>query len=302
MSTTSRSGRRLAAPLLAEARQRLATVTFDAPPREATLLLAHVLGRDEAALLARPELEIGDAEATRFESLLERRLQGEPIAYLVGEKEFYGRAFHVDRRVLVPRPETEHLVEAALARAPAAGERPRILDLGTGSGAIAITLSLELPAATVIATDLSIAAPALARVNRALHRAPVQLAASSMVDAVGAHAADLVVANLPYLDPADTAGLETEVLRWEPAGALFAGPGGLDRFRELFAATPRLRHGAVLLLEIGADQSDPVTALAAQYHLRRLDTVRDYAGHERVLILERGDRSGLPDRDRPEDC
>jgi release factor glutamine methyltransferase len=96
-----------------------------------------------------------------------------------------------------------------------------------------------------------------------------------------------VVANLPYLDAADVAGLELDVLRWEPAGALFAGPGGLDRFRELFAASPRLRPGAALLLEIGADQADPVVALAAQYHLRRLETIRDYAGHDRVVILER---------------
>jgi release factor glutamine methyltransferase len=273
--------------LLGPARRRLAAAPFEAPPREAALLLARVLGLNEAALLARSELLVSDDEAARFDRLLQRRLEGEPIAYLFGEKEFYGRTFRVDRRTLVPRPETEHLVEAALVRARAAGDPQRILDLGTGSGAIAITLSLELPQATVVATDLSIAALAVAKHNRAVHRAPVHLAVSTMLDAVDAHAADLVVANLPYLDPDDTAGLETEVLRWEPAGALFAGPGGLDRFRELFAATPRLRPGAVLQLEIGAGQSEPIMTLAAQYHLRRLDTVRDYAGHERVLILQR---------------
>jgi release factor glutamine methyltransferase len=273
--------------ILGPARRRLAATTFDAPPREASLLLARTLGLSEAALLARPELAIGDDDAARFERLLERRLRGEPVAYLLGEKEFYGRTFRVDARVLVPRPETEHLAEAAITRAGAMGRTPRILDLGTGSGAIAITLALELPGATVVGTDHSIAALAVAAANRALHRAPVHLAAVAMLDAIVAASPQLVVANLPYLDPVDTAGLELDVLRWEPAAALFAGPGGLDRFRELFAATPRLPAGTLLLLEIGADQGDPIDALAAQYHLRRLETVRDYAGHDRVVILER---------------
>jgi release factor glutamine methyltransferase len=120
-----------------------------------------------------------------------------------------------------------------------------------------------------------------------VHRAPVHLAAAAMLDAIDAARPDLVVANLPYLDPGDVAALELDVLRWEPAGALFAGPGGLDRFGELFAAAPRLRPGAVLLLEIGADQAGAIEAFAAQYHLRRLETLRDYAGHDRVVILER---------------
>ena len=273
--------------VLGPARRRLAGATFDAPPREASLLLAHTLGLSEAALLARPELVIGDDDEARFAGLLERRLRGEPVAYLLGEKEFYGRMFRVDRRVLVPRPETEHLVETAIARARSRGPRPRILDVGTGSGAIAITLALELPAAAVIATDASMAALAVARANRAHHQASVELVAATMLDAIDGAPFDLVVANLPYLDPADSAGLELAVLQWEPASALFAGPGGLDRFRELFAAAPRLAPGATLLLEIGADQAGAVLALAAQYHLRRLETIRDYAGHDRVLILQR---------------
>jgi release factor glutamine methyltransferase len=285
--------------LLAGARSRLAGVSFEAPPREAALLLAHVLGAAEVGLRAHPELTVGDDDVARFERLLERRLQGEPVAYLVGEKEFYGRTFLVDRRVLVPRPETEHLAAAAIARGRStprrhesggrrgAGDALRILDLGTGSGCIAITLALELPEASVVATDPSIGALAVAGANRRLHRAPVRLAACAMLDAVEASRADLVVANLPYLDPARTEELELEVLRWEPARALFGGKGGLDRFRELFAAAHRLRVGATLLLEIGADQLGAVSALAAQYHLRRLDAIRDYAGHDRVLVLER---------------
>jgi release factor glutamine methyltransferase len=272
--------------LLADARRRLAGASFGPPPREAALLLAHVLGASEARLLARPESPVDDDAARRFEALLERRLDGEPVAYLIGEKEFYGRSFRVDRRVLVPRPETEHLVEAAI-RSARRLNAPRIIDLGTGCGSIAITLALELPAARVTATDLSLAALAVASANRARHRAPVLLTAARLLDGIDAAAADLVVANLPYLDPAQTAGLSMEILRWEPAAALFAGPGGLDGFRELLQAAPRFRHGTNLLLEIGADQAGAVTALAAKYHLRRLETIRDYAGFDRVLVFER---------------
>jgi len=280
------AGSRQAAPLLVEARRRLAGVSFEAPPREATLLLAHVLGTTEATLLTRPDLPVSESDALRFEGLIARRLQGEPVAYLLGEKEFYGRRFAVDPRVLVPRPETEHLVEAAIARARARPGSARILDVGTGSGCIAITLALELPAATVVGTDSSIGALAVARANRHLHHAPVGLAAGWMLDALDAGAFDLLVANLPYLDPAQTAGLALEVLRWEPAGALFGGDAGLDRFRQLFGAAARLRRGAVLLLEIGAGQADAIVAIGAQYHLRRLETIRDYAGHDRVIVLE----------------
>lgn len=288
--------------LLPDARRRLAAAPFAPAPREALLLLAHVLGVTEGSLLAHPEWEVKDDAAHRFSALLERRLQGEPVAYLVGEKEFYGRPFLVDRRVLVPRPETEHLVEASIARVRERGARvptglpgtrargggaPRILDVGTGSGCVAITLALELPEARVTATDVSIAALAVARLNRARHRAPVHLAALRMLDGMARGGADLIVANLPYLDPAATDGLATDVLRWEPASALFGGGEGLDRFRELFAAASPLTPGGAILLEIGAGQADAVSALAAQYHLRRLETLRDYAGHDRVLVLER---------------
>ena len=186
----------------------------------------------------------------------------------------------------MPRPETEHLIEAAITRARARGDAPRILDLGTGSGAIAITLALELPGARVTATDASIAALTVARANRDRLAAPVRLAAASMLDPLELSNFDLVVANLPYVDRAVVAEREMQVLRWEPAGALFAGPGGLDRFRDLFAAAPHLRPGALVLLEIGSMQTDAVTSLAAQYHLRRHEIVRDYSGHDRVLILE----------------
>ena len=275
--------------LLAQARSKLAAASFAPPPREAALLLSHVLGLSEAALLARSASAVADDDERRFTALLDRRLRGEPVAYLFGEKEFYGRTFAVDRRVLVPRPETEHLVEAAmaLARCPGGPSGLDILDLGTGSGCVAVTLALELPDARVTATDVSIGALAVAAENRRRHGAAVRLAAARTLDAIAVGSVDLLVANLPYLDPARTADLAMDVLRWEPARALFGGVEGLDGFRELFAATPRLGAGARVAIEIGAEQAEAVGALAAQYHLRRLETRRDYAGHPRVLVFER---------------
>ena len=168
--------------LLADARRRLAA-TIEPSRREAALLLGHVLGLGEAQILARGERPVDAAHADRFGALLERRLAGEPFAYLVGEREFYGRSFFVDPRVLIPRPETEHLVDAALELS-STGElpaRPRLLDLGTGSGCLAITLALELDGFAV-AADLSPAALAVARANAGRHGAAdrVALAASDL--------------------------------------------------------------------------------------------------------------------------
>ena len=140
--------------LLRDARRRLAAAPFEISRREAALLLARVLGRGEASILAHAEEAVGDDDTERFRALLERRLTGEPMAYLFGEREFYGRPFTVDSRVLIPRPETEHLIETALALD--LPPRPRIADAGTGSGAIAVTLALELPGARLLATDVSL--------------------------------------------------------------------------------------------------------------------------------------------------
>lgn len=156
--------------LLADARKRLGGAPFAPPRREAALLLGHVLGLSEAQVLARGEEAVPAEAAARFEALLARRLAGEPVAYLTGEREFWGRPFLVDSRVLIPRPETEHLVEAALALVPALPPRPRLLDVGTGSGCLAVTLALEVAGARVVATDVSPAALAVARSNARRHR------------------------------------------------------------------------------------------------------------------------------------
>lgn len=270
--------------LLAEARERLAAAPF-ASPREAHLLLGHVLGWSEASLLARDDAEVNGEEAARFEALVERRLAGEPVAYLVGNKEFFGRSFAVDRRVLVPRPETEHLVEAAIALEPSLPSLPRILDLGTGSGCIAATLALEVAGSRVAATDRSPGALDVARANARALGARVNFVAAEWAAPLDVEAIDLIVSNPPYLDP--TEPVMPQIAQWEPASALWAGAGGLDAYRELLASLAAARPGAPLLLEIGLGQAGPLAELAATAGWRLAAIHRDLAGIERVVELRR---------------
>lgn len=256
-----------------------------ASPREAHLLLGHVLGLSEASLLARDDGVVSAEDGARFAALLERRLAGEPVAYLVGSKEFYGRPFAVDDRVLVPRPETEHLVEAALVLAKALPRRPHVVDLGTGSGCIAVTLALELPESRVVATDASLGALAVARANERALGARVDFLAARWSAPLRADGFDLIVSNPPYLDP--TGEVQPEVARWEPASALWAGTGGLDAYDEMLVALASARANTPLLLEIGLDQAAPLAALAGDRGWRLAATHRDLAGIERVVELRR---------------
>jgi release factor glutamine methyltransferase len=268
--------------LLAAARRQLAAAPF-ASPREASLLLGELLRRDEAQLLAHDGEEVPAALAERFDTLLARRLRGEPMAYLLGRREFWGRDFRVDRRVLVPRPESEHLVEAALAlRLPRA---PRVLDLGTGSGCLAVTLALELAGSRVAAVDRSPAALAVAAANATALGATVRLLAGDWAAALRVETFDLLVANPPYLDPGGP--VQPEVAAWEPPAALWAGRGGLDAYRALFASAADVRAGTPLLVELGADQLAEVAALAAAAGWRLAASRRDLAGIERVAELRR---------------
>ena len=255
--------------------------------REAALLLGHVLDLTEAQLLARDRQPVPPAARERFQELLARRLRGEPVAYLLGRREFFGRPFAVDSRVLIPRPETEHLVERALALP--LPPRPRILDVGTGSGCVAITLALELPGASVTATDLSPAALAVARANARQHEVDgrVRLVAADLTRALDLETFDLVVSNPPYVSPVSRAVVSREVLEHEPASALFADEEGLSVLARLLRALEGLRPGVPALMEIGMGQDRRLGELARTSPLRLREIVTDYGGIPRIVVTER---------------
>lgn len=274
--------------LLRAAREQLARTSFTPSPREASLLLGHVLGRGEAALLARRDETVDDGARRRFEALLERRLGGEPVAYLLGEREFYGRPFRVDDRVLIPRPETEHLVEAVLAlELPAA---PRILDVGTGSGAIAVTLALEIAGARVVASDLSLGALEVFAANARRHGVAdrVHPLVGDLAAALRLGAFDLVVSNPPYVDPGEAGRLSPEVVDFEPHLALFAPDSGRSVVARLIAAASGMQRGTPLVIEIGYDQAAWLEEIVGGLEALKLEgIVKDLAGYYRTVILRR---------------
>lgn len=279
------------AHLLAEARPRLAATSFGAPPREAALLLGWLLGLSEAQVLAHGEREVPAETAKRFRSLLERRLTGEPVAYLLGEREFYGRPFAVDPRVLIPRPETEHVVEEALAsRLP---ERPWILDVGTGSGILPVTLALEIPGARTVGTDVSPGALAVARGNARRHGVGdrARFVGADLVHGLDLSRFDLVVSNPPYIDAGDAPSLSPEVVDFEPHVALFApgaGDGGDSVLARLFSLLGvGLRPGIRAIVEIGFGQIEAARRHAEASGLHFAGARLDYAGIPRVVVLER---------------
>ena len=251
------------------------------PLLEARALLAHRLQVARERLVARPETTVAAADADAFIALARRRALGEPLAYLLGEKEFYGRAFAVTPDVLVPRPETELLVDLALERMRAL-ERPRVLDLGTGSGCIAVTLALECPAAQVTATDASASALAIARRNAERLGATVAFLRGDWYDALPAGATfDLIVANPPYVAAGDP---HLADLRFEPVQALTDGRDGLTCLQAIATgAGRRLAPHGWLLVEHGYDQAAAVGALFARGGLDA-QTLADGAGHPRVTL------------------
>jgi release factor glutamine methyltransferase len=245
--------------------------------REARLLLAAATGFSEASVLAHPERELPAAAEARFRELAARRVRGEPIAYLLGEKEFYGLTLAVNPAVLIPRPETELLVELALARGPAS-----VLDLGTGSGAIALAIKRHLPAARVVAVERSAAALAVARRNALKLGLQVEFRHGLWFEPVAGERFDLVVSNPPYVAMGD-AHLSQDDLRFEPQSALVAGPEGLDALRDIVRGAPsHLNPGGWLLVEHGLGQDAAVRTLLAQAGLEGIATWPDLAGIARV--------------------
>jgi len=271
--------------LVIEARRQLAAAPFHPPLREARLLLGRVLGWNEAQIFARGEQTVSPRQTERFRALVKRRLRGEPVAYLLGEREFYGRVFRVDRRVLIPRPETEHLVEAALgAELP---PRPRVLDVGTGSGCVAVTVALELPQARVIATDLSLGALTVAAGNARRLGARVSFLATDVGGGLESAAFDLVLSNPPYIGRQEAVGLSPEVRDYEPHLALFADDAGESLLTRLLELGRNLHPGAVLAMEIGHGQLDAVLARATSGPFTVAGVRQDYAGIPRVVTLLR---------------
>jgi release factor glutamine methyltransferase len=246
-------------------------------PREARLLLAQATGFSEASVLAHPERELPAEAETRFRDLAARRKHGEPIAYLLGEKEFYGLPLAVNPAVLIPRPETELLVELALARKPAS-----VLDLGTGSGAIALALKRHLPAARVVAVERSAAALAVAQRNALKLGLEVEFRHGLWFEPVAGECFDVVVSNPPYVAMGDP-HLDAGDLRFEPRSALVAGVDGLESIRAIVRGAPgHLNPGGRLLLEHGLGQDAEVRRLLREAGLEDIATWPDLAGIARV--------------------
>lgn len=276
-------------PLAGDAVQNLGGGATRSQRLDAEVLLMHVLGCDLVALIAHPERVLSPAESARYDALLRRRLAAEPIQYITGEQEFFGLAMKVTPDVLIPRPETEHLVEALLHRVNRK-EALHIVDVGTGSGAIAVALAHALPSAAVTAVDLSQAALDVAGENARRHGVShrVRLLQSDLLAGVQGELFDAVVSNPPYI--ADAEDLERQVRDYEPHRALYAGPTGLEIYRRLIPeAHLALKPGGWLLLEIGYQQRASLSNLLNRWE--NVTFVDDLQGIPRVAIANRSMQS-----------
>lgn len=257
--------------------------------RDAELLLMHVLGKDRAWVLAYWRDEIDTDCSIPYHSAIERRRAGEPIQYITGETEFYGLPFRVNRDVLIPRPETEHAVERAIELA-ARFAQPRIVDVGTGSGAIAVALTRNLPQAAVTAIDLSAATLDIARANAEYNGVAehIRFLEGDLLVPVANERFDIVVSNPPYVPETDRDSLTVEVREYEPAQALFAGQDGLAIYRRLIPqAFGALVSEGFVVLEIGFGQEPAVRALLADAGFREIACTADLQGIPRVMSAMR---------------
>jgi release factor glutamine methyltransferase len=263
---------------------------IDEARRDVALIGRALLGWDEARWLVAQSQPVPSDFPARLAPLVARRASREPVAYLLGEREFYGRSFVVSPAVLIPRPETEGLVEAVLGLLATDNARPaRVLDIGTGSGCLAITLALERPDVAVIATDVSRDALAIARANAARHGVDARVEfretafAGDLVDAV-----DLIVTNPPYVAEHDRGALSPDVRDYEPSLALFGGDDGLDVIRALVPHAARaLRRGGWLVMEIGQGQAAAIEDIVRHAGFDWHGTRNDLAGIPRVVVARR---------------
>jgi release factor glutamine methyltransferase len=287
---------------------RWASATLDSagvpsPRLDSEVLLAHTLGWKRARLYAYPEFVLPEGPRVLFVALVERRTQREPVPYIVGHREFYGLDFLADRRALIPRPETELLVERALQSARGMGAPDRALtlvDVGTGSGIVAISLARHLSTSTVYATDVAQDALDLAAVNVQRHGLAdrIRLLFGNLLEPVP-EAVHLVVANLPYISRGNLRNLARDVVDYEPPAALDGGVDGLELVGGLLAqAAGRLLLGAEILLEIGAFQAARATDLARDFFPgAEIDVFQDYAHLDRNLRIRTGPAYGVPGAD-----
>lgn len=241
----------------------------------------HAFGMTRTQLITQSEVQLNDTQAMQLRGLLERRLAGEPVAYIVGEREFFGLAFHVTPDVLIPRPDTELLVELAIRFAPKNGQ---VLDLGTGSGAIAVSLAHQRPDLTVTASDISAAALSIAQKNATRHLAPntINFIQSDWYTQIPHKTFDLIVSNPPYIVKGDHHLSEGD-LRFEPINALTDHADGLSAYRHiLHGASQRLAQGGWILLEHGYDQAESLHSLLTAQHFHHIENWKDLAGIPRV--------------------
>ncbi len=250
-----------------------------APRLTAEVLLCHALGRERPYLYAHPEEDLAELAWIHYGRYLHERLNGRPTQYITRRQEFYGREFRVGPQVLIPRPETEHVVETVL---PLCGAGRRVVDVGCGSGAIAVTLAIE-SAAEVWATDISLDALALATENARRLGACVRLVACDLLAAVPDGSMDAVVSNPPYVPDGDGPGLAREIREYEPSVAVFAGPTGMEIYRRLEADAPRvLKPGGSIVMELGFKMAGPVEQLFGG-RWRDVRITPDLAGIPRVF-------------------
>ena len=268
--------------LLEHARRRLAAAAIEEPRRTAESLLGFVIGCERSQLFAHPERALPAERAEQFQRLVARRAGGEPTQYILGMREFFGRDFEVNPAVLIPRPETELLVDWVLETAP---EMARVLDVGTGSGCIAVTLACERPLWEICATEISEPALEVAENNARRMKARVDFRQGDLTAPFEGESFDVVVSNPPYVALGDRTTLSREVRR-EPAIALFAGDDGLEVYRRLIPAAARaLKPGGLLALELGYDSLPGVLAILEGWD--DIETRPDLAGIPRIVLARR---------------
>jgi release factor glutamine methyltransferase len=259
---------------------------------EAELVYSHILNCDRLSLYLNKEVRLNRDKSAQVSRILKRRIAGEPLQYILGSTEFMGLEFKVDKRALIPRPETEILISCALKRLKSMGKiaPQKILDLGTGSGCIAVSIAKLLPQALIWATDISIPALRLAKENADLHKVKIKFLRSDIFSAlkVNQERFDLIISNPPYVSRVEFCSLAREIF-FEPVLALKAGIDGLDFYRRIISrAALYLNIDGLLVLEVGANQADRVKTICVEQNFSVLDIAKDYNNIKRAVIAKRG--------------